>query len=544
MGSAGGQRYDVVFVGSGINSLVGAALLAKRGSRVCVLEREDRFGGAVWTSETDSGFTVDLLSLVWLPFVTSPAFAELGGDLQRHGLEFANTDRPWGVLADGGRSLVMTTDHAANAARMDDLLEGEGAAWDAAIGGVFADAEDLFGITGIYPWSASGLRWAAGLSRRRGMAGTRALFADLLISARAWLEVSFRDPLIQGMLAPWVLHGNSSPDEPGTAIIARASAAFAEAGGTPMPVGGGGRVIDGLIAIIEENGGRCLKGVDVERVLVSNGRAVGVIAGDVEYAADRAVACCATPRQLYGRLLDGVDVPAKVQAEAARWRPGAPLFQAHFLLSGKPEWIAEDDLATVSVININNGLDSVSKAANEALRGLLPEEPNLCVAQPMLVDPSRGPEGGWLIYVQIGEMPSRLRGDAAGEIECADGWTKAVREAFADRVQRLLAVHLRGLDDAVVERISLSPADLEAVNINLVGGSASSGTGEIDQMLPGSPLPSSPAPRTPIKALYQIGASTHPGPSLAGASGFLLAQELGKGAGTRLRGIGRALGRS
>ena len=53
---------DVVIVGSGINSLVAAALLARRGQRVLVLERNDRFGGCIRTDEvTRPGFKHDVL---------------------------------------------------------------------------------------------------------------------------------------------------------------------------------------------------------------------------------------------------------------------------------------------------------------------------------------------------------------------------------------------------------------------------------------------------------------------------------------------------
>ena len=78
------ERWDAIFVGSGINSLAGAALLAKGGKRVLVLEREDRLGGAIWTAEiTEPGFVHEVLAS-WHPlFVGSAAYAELADDLGR-----------------------------------------------------------------------------------------------------------------------------------------------------------------------------------------------------------------------------------------------------------------------------------------------------------------------------------------------------------------------------------------------------------------------------------------------------------------------------
>ena len=71
------ERYDVVFVGSGINSLAGAALLARTGKRVLVLERNDWLGGAIRTAEiTRPGFLHEVFAC-WHPlFVGSAAYAE------------------------------------------------------------------------------------------------------------------------------------------------------------------------------------------------------------------------------------------------------------------------------------------------------------------------------------------------------------------------------------------------------------------------------------------------------------------------------------
>ncbi|EQD26874.1 MoxT, partial [mine drainage metagenome] len=58
-----GADYDAVIVGSGVNSLVAGAILARGGWRVCVLERNPELGGAIRTDEiTEPGFTHDVYS--------------------------------------------------------------------------------------------------------------------------------------------------------------------------------------------------------------------------------------------------------------------------------------------------------------------------------------------------------------------------------------------------------------------------------------------------------------------------------------------------
>ena len=98
--------FDAVFVGSGVNSLTGAALLARGGWKVCVLERNEVLGGALRTSSelTAPGFTHELMAS-WHPlFAGSAAYAELGEDLTRHGLEYLNTELPTATAFPDGPS--------------------------------------------------------------------------------------------------------------------------------------------------------------------------------------------------------------------------------------------------------------------------------------------------------------------------------------------------------------------------------------------------------------------------------------------------------
>ena len=105
-------------------------------------------------------------------------------------------------------------------------------------------------------------------------------------------------------------------------------------------------------------------------------------------------------------------------------------------------------------------------------------------------------------------------------------WTEAAREAYADRVQSLLSRHIEGFEDIVIQRRAYSPADLEAMNMNLVGGDPYGGYCGLDQFFIWRPFPGSVNHRTKVKNLFHIGASTHPGPGLGGGSGVLAAGEI------------------
>jgi phytoene dehydrogenase-like protein len=102
-----------------------------------------------------------------------------------------------------------------------------------------------------------------------------------------------------------------------------------------------------------------------------------------------------------------------------------------------------------------------------------------------------------------------------------------VRERFADQVEAILAAHIDGFRETVLIRRAYSPNDLAAMNINLVGGDPYGGACSIDQFFVWRPFKSTVNHRTHVRDLYQIGASTHPGPGLGGGSGCLVASKLG-----------------
>jgi phytoene dehydrogenase-like protein len=521
--------FDVVVVGSGLNSLACAALLARGGKRVLVLERNDVLGGAIRTEEiTVPGFVHEVMAS-WHPLFTgSAAYAELGDELQARGLEYLNTDLPTGTLLEDGSSVFLTTSHERNAEELDRFAAGDGAAWDRAVSGFMPNADLSFGVLTTELWSKAGLGLGTKAYRRLGRRQLLEFTGELLASCRDWATETFASPQAHGLMAPWVLHTGLGPDAAASGFMTRVIAIATELGGMPVPKGGGVRLVEALAGIVRDGGGELETGADVEQVLVRGARAAGVrLAGGRTEEAREAVVANVTPTQLYGRLLSDTPLPAALVETGRRYRYGRAGMQIHYALSARPDWVGDERLARTAILHVTPGLDGVSRAVNEAERGLLPAEATIVVGQPVAVDPSRAPEGSWILWIQLQELPRQVRGDAAGELDTGNGaWTSALAERYADRIQARLARHIPNLESALLSRVVLSPADLESLNCNLVGGDIYSGSCALDQNLVWRPRATAPGHRTALPGLYHIGASTHPGPGLGAGSGTLVAREL------------------
>jgi phytoene dehydrogenase-like protein len=523
------ERYDVVFVGSGINSLAGAALLARAGKRVLILERNDYLGGAIRTEEiTEPGFVHEVLA-AWHPlFVGSAAYAELADDLHARGVEYLNTELPTGSLFPDGTSAFLTTSHDANAEELERHAAGDGEAWRRVVAEFMPNADLAFGVLGTELWSRAGAGLGLKAYRTLGRRGLVDFAGALLTSCRDFLTETFSSPHAHGLLAPWVLHTGLGPDAAASGFMTRVIAVAIELGGMPVPRGGGVRLVEALAGIVRDAGGACETGRDVERVLVREGRAAAVaLARDGTVEAGEAVVANVTPTQLYGRLLADSEVPPEAARAARRFRYGRAEMQIHMALSEPPRWAGDERLGRTAIVHVTPGLDGVSRAVNEAERGLLPAEATIVCGQPTTMDPGRAPDGGSILWIQLQELPSRVKGDAAGELDAGDGtWTPDLRERYADRIQARLTRQIENLDSALLKRVVLSPADLEAANVNFVGGDIYSGSCALDQNLVWRPRPELPGHATPVEGLYHIGASTHPGPGLGAGSGTIVAQEL------------------
>ena len=224
-----------------------------------------------------------------------------------------------------------------------------------------------------------------------------------------------------------MLHAGLGPEDAFSGQIAKVIAFALEAAGAPIVKGGARNLLAAFEALIKERGGDIRTGADVASIVQGNGRATGVrLASGEEISAKKSVICSVTPTQLYERLLGGAKPKSDPDA-VKNYRYGKGNFQIHYALDKPPAWRG-DGLGKVALLHLTPGLDGVSKACNEAARGMLPETPTICVGQPHALDPSRCPEGKAILWLQLPEAPRHIKGDAAGKLDApADGkWTERV----------------------------------------------------------------------------------------------------------------------
>src|SRR4029078_5356683 len=123
---------------------------------------------------------------------------------------------------------------------------------------------------------------------------------------------------------------------------------------------------------IEANGGVIRGNVTGDRVLVHSDAATGVrTAAGEEVGSTRAVIAATNADQLYLQLLQATPVvPPLLRAQAGRYRYGLGCMQIHLALSESAQFV-DERLNRAGQPHLTAGLDGVSRAVNEATRGLL-----------------------------------------------------------------------------------------------------------------------------------------------------------------------------
>lgn len=529
------SEVDAVVIGSGPNGLVAANLLADAGWDVLVLEAQPTVGGAVASrDDVQPGYVHDTFSSFYPLAAASPTIRSL--ELERHGLAWSHAPAVVGTPFATGEWAILHRDRVATADALDKLCPGDGDAWLEMCQGWDAVGERVIAaLLAPLPPVRAGLAAAVRLPKAGGLSFVR----DMLAPMREVADQRFRGNGAQMLLAGNAAHSDIAMDAPGSAAMGWLLAMIGQHLGYPVPTGGAGMLAAAMAGRLDSVGGRIVTGCRVDRVVVRDGRAVGVrTQRGEEVRVRQAVVADVSAPSLYGGLVAEADLPAGLRRRMRRFTWDPATIKVDWALSGPVPWATPPEAAP-GTVHLAESIDEVAEAGLQISDGLVPRRPFLLVGQMAAADPTRAPEGGEALWAYT-HLPQEVRGDA-GPDGLSGSWDAGEVERMADRMQGRIEEYAPGFADRVVARRVLGPRELESRNENLVGGALNGGTANLHQQLVLRPVPGLGRAETTIKGLYLGSASAHPGGGVHGACGANAARAALAHA--RLRRLVRAPGR-
>ena len=518
-------HWDAIVVGGGHNGLTAAAYLARAGRRVLVLEARPRVGGAAVTEEHHPGFRYTVCS-----YVVSLLRPWVVRDLQlaRHGLQLIPLEASFTPHRDGPGLCRWPDPHATREeirrfSRRDAEVYpefGQAMGHLARFAKAFID-EQAPAPDSLHPRDLIQL----GRLGRRFLALEDHLL-DLQMQITTMSAVDFLDRWFESdaLKAPMSCSGIIGTmlgvRSPGTAYVLLhhymgeidgSSRAWAFARG------GNGAVSEAIASSARAHGAEIRTSAPVERIVVQNGRATGVVlAGSGDELTANVVISGMEPRRTFLQLVGEKELPPGLSADLRRYKLRGSSGKVNIALDAFPEFSGRPGIGphVMGDIAIAPSVDYLSRAYDEAKYGTYSRRPYLNVVFPSLFDPSMAPPGKHVLSAFVQYAPYHL----------ADGpesWSKH-REAFGETVLDTLEEYSPGLRDKVLHMQVLSPWDLEQ-EFGLTEGNIFHGELSLDQLLFQRPAPGWARFRTPVDNLWLAASGAHPGGGVMAAPGALAA---------------------
>ena len=474
--------YDVIVIGAGCGGVTAGAILARQGRKVLLLEQSSQLGGCCSTFEKE-GYHFDVgASIVEVPHLIDLAFQKLGTTLEQE-LDMIPCEPIYSVIFPNGRRVDIpeSIDGTAEAIRQiaPDEVDGYYRFIDRFAEFIDRGGEDFF-ITPLI-----GGADMLGLMMRRPVIA--AFLPFFIASYQDVVRRYFKDERVQQIMAYQSYYAGHSPDlAPGIFAVIP----YSEHKGLFYPRGGMIKIPEAIARCGERAGMTIRFNTAVERIIVRNRRAVGVVLADGTEITASVIVSNINAKTLYLELIGEEHLPPLARYGIKSYEPALACPMVYIGVDYQPPLNAHHSIFTVPMAEMNDSY------WNRYRKGLLPDRQFGLICWPTASDPSLAPKGHHVLNLIL-QGPYNLKGT---------DWDQIKEGFIEDVISYLSSYAIPDLDKHVQVAEMSSPLDFER-RLRLPAG----GIYGLQQDLTAQAVFRPKAKSRVIDGLYLTGASTHPG---------------------------------
>jgi phytoene desaturase len=485
--NAARTKSPALVIGSGFGGIAAAIRLQARGYDTTILEMRDKPGGRAYVFE-DKGFIYDAgPTIITAPFLIDELF-ELAGKRTEDYVKIVPVTPFYRILFSDGRQFDYTGVELEIVEQIRKFNPGDVDGYLAFAAKSRAIFERAFIDLADQPFSSitDMIRVAPDLIRLRSQESVFALVSRYV-----------KDPSLQQVFSfhPLLVGGNPFQSSSIYAMIHYLERKW----GVHFAMGGTGALVQGLLRLFTDLGGKLRLNTKVEQLLVEDGTAKGVRLASGEELPAAVVVSNADVANFYKKAVAASVRKKWTDKRLDRMRYSMGLFLIYF---GTDR--TYPDLAHHTIV--------LTKRYKELLedifqRKILADDFSLYLHAPTRTDPSLAPPGCECFYV-LSPVPN-LGGDV--------DWN-AVKECYADAILASLETHCPDLRQHIISKIIWTPLDFET-QLDAHLGSAF----QFEPILTQSAWFRPHNVSEDVKNFFLVGAGTHPG---AGVPGVLSSAKL------------------
>lgn len=496
--------FDAIIIGGGHNGLTAAAVLARKGKRVCLLERSGSLGGMMSVGGSDDPKAPPRLA--HLLYNLNPTVErEIGLQLQTQPLKTISLS-PDGqhVKIDGARARMMDGQPHEKAVsfgmlhdrftRYAKLLSALSTRTPPKLSGSWSDPETFGELMAL-----AGMGWGL---KRMGKVEMREFLRVLLTNVHDLVVDELGDGPLAGALAADAMRGAfSGPKAPGTlfSLLYR----FGNSGQVLMPIGGMSTAVKAFEDAARRAGCELQCHKAVAQVLVEDDRAVGVKLDDGTTLTAKAVLSSVGPLATI-KLAGIANFDVEIARRAKNLRAKGTAAKLNLKLSALPAFTGLPEELHQHRLLIAPSSEYVERAFNPVKYGRVSQAPTVEILLPNASEPGASQ---WLSAI-VSYVP----------YQAEDGWTPAKRDEVQHAAIQTLESYAPALSSMIQHAELLLPSDIET-ETGAAGGHWHHGEMGIDQILNVRPINGMAHYSCGVSGLYLCGASAHPGGDINGAPG-------------------------